>query len=244
MVPFGLVSLVHAHMRVLPPFATMSARDRRALTLGAAVIIVLLLGMRGVPAWRTWERESHAAATELGAEVERARAAVAALPAMRESLTVRRARRMALDSILLEGDSPAAVAAALSETIALAAEESGVRTGPVHLTIDSTGGRRSARSPKPRLLRVVLRTDVTGDVTGLAVLLAWLEEAPPLLAVRELAVTASEPGAPDDRPELLRANLIVEGLAHIQVHTPATQSVLTVAATDRPRADVAGQADR
>lgn len=171
-----------------------------------------MLSTRGVPAWRAWDAEARASAAELSAEVARARDAVAGSSSIRDSLNARMARLAVLDSVLLDGDASASIAAALAEEIAVAAEESGVRLGTVQAIVDSGGRLISRAGGRTGLLRVKSRTDVTADIGGLAALLAWLEEAPPLLAVRELSVTQPEPGAPDGQPEALRVSLLIEGL--------------------------------
>ena len=182
----------------------LGGRDRRALWLGGAVIAASLVGARGVPALIRAERDAIEAARATQAEAVRARSSVGSAEVVRDSLRARNARYLALAPLLLDGDTPAGAAAALSAVVSLAAGASGVRMGSVQLRLDSAGGKA--------FTRVAVRTDVTGDIEGITGMLAALERGPELLLIRELAITQSDPAAGDDRPEALRMELVVEGL--------------------------------
>lgn len=122
-----------------------------------------------------------------------------------DSLRARNARYLALAPALLDGDTPAAAAATLAGLVSGAASGAQVRMGAIQLRIDTTA--------RGAFVRVGVRADATGDVEGITGMLATLERGPEVLVFRELAITQPEPGAGDDRPEALRVELVVEGLA-------------------------------
>lgn len=192
------------------PESRLAARERRALVLGAVIIASLVLGTRGVPEWRRWRVESRATLMEFNAEVADARHAVALGPTMQDSLVARRQRLAAYDTLLLAGDDPTAAAAALADAIAEAAEVAEVEVSSVQTEVDSARMRRSSAS---ELLRVRVRADLTASGSALADMLAWLEECPPLLAVRELTVSPVDVMVSAGRAERLRVTLVVEGVA-------------------------------
>lgn len=183
----------------------LSPRDRRALAAGAAVVLLLLLAGRGLPAWRRWDAAVRASAAEMAAEAARAERTARLLPATLDSLEARRARLVALGSALLDGGSPAASAAALASLLSGAGARAGVQIGSVQVRPDTASAGT--------FLRVYARADGTGDLGAITRMLALLEGAPELLAVRELSITQTNPGGPAEQPEALRLELAVEGLA-------------------------------
>lgn len=184
--------------------ASLSPRDRRVLAIGATTVAILVAGSKGVPAWRSWVRDTRAESTELAREAARARGTVAMSGELRDSLSERRERLEELAPSVLEGETPAVAAGALAELLSNAAAESNVRLGSVQLRTDTTS--RSTFS------RVGVRADFTGDIIGVASMLYLLEGGAELLSIRELSITQPEPTAGDDRPEALRVSLLVEGL--------------------------------
>lgn len=186
---------------------TLTTRDRRVLTLGASVIAVMIAALRGVPALQRWSAASVASAREVVAEADNAERSVRGGEALRDSMRVRGARFVALAPRLLDGSTTAAASATLASLIAGAAATADAKLGAVHVRLDTARGVRST------FARVSARADLTADVRGLSRFLFALERGPTLLAIRELAVTQPEPGASSDRPEQLRIELVVEGLA-------------------------------
>lgn len=210
--------------------SALSPRDRRTLLLGAAAIVAILLGSRGVPAYLRWTEERRAAAEEMVAEATRAENDLRVLGAMADSLEARRDRVVALGPAIVDGDSPAAAGAALSSVLASAAAGAGVRLGAVQVSADTAAAGT--------FRRVGARTDVTGDLSGIARFLSSLERAPELLAVREVAITQPDAGGAPDRPEALRLELSVEGLALVRRTGASTDTAsLDAASTDSASVD-------
>jgi hypothetical protein len=186
---------------------TLAARDRRVLVLGAGAIAVMIAGVRGVPALRAWSTASVASAREVVSEADKAERSVRGGEGLRDSMRVRGARFLALAPALLDGSSSAAASATLASLISGAAATADAKLGAVHVRLDTARVSRSA------FARVSARADLTADVRGLSRFLLALERGPTLLAIRELSVTQPEPGAGSDRPEMLRVDVVVEGLA-------------------------------
>jgi hypothetical protein len=140
-------------------------------------------------------------------EADNAERSVASREALRDSMRVRAARFLALAPALLDGSSTAAASATLASLISGAAATADAKLGAVHARVDTS--RRAGST----FARVSARADLTADVRGLSRFLLALERGPTLLAIRELSVTQPEPGAGADRPEMLRVELVVDGLA-------------------------------
>lgn len=185
--------------------ATLSRRDRRTLLLGGAVVALVLLAFRGVPAWRRWDADARASGTELVTATARAQADVRSLPALADSVAAREKRLVALAPLVLDGSTPAAAGASLASLVSGAAARANVALGTVQLQPDT--------ATTGTFVGVTVRGDATGDLPGIARMLALLEGGPELLAVREVSITQPEPGGPADRVETLRLEFAVQGLA-------------------------------
>lgn len=183
----------------------ISGRDRRTLVTGMIVILLLVLLGRGIPAWRRWDAGVRASAAEMAAEAARAEQTVRLLPPALDSLQARRARLVALGRGVLDGESTAASGAALASLVSGAAARAGVEIGSVQVRPDTAGAGT--------FMRIAVRADGTGDLPAITRMLALLEGAPELLAVRALSITQPTPGGPAEQPEALRMEISVEGLA-------------------------------
>jgi hypothetical protein len=164
---------------------------------------ILLIG-RGVPAWRSWVRDTRATAQELGHEVERARLVLARRSA---SSTALRQHAAALDSarsLLLDATTPATAAAELAALLSRAGEEASVRVVRVEVAADTAPSMLIATSG---------RVSAVGDIQGLADFLWAIEGGPHLLRVRSLSVNQPEPAAGPDRAEALRFEVVVDARA-------------------------------
>lgn len=184
--------------------ARLSPRDRRVLMIGVATCLMLVAGIRGVPALVSWTRAARDNAAQLRAEVVRASNGVASGHATRDSAAARNARYLALTPRLLAGETTAGAGGSLASLVTGAAAAANVRLGSVQIRADTVRGAT--------FTAVTLRADLTGDISGLTSMLAALERGHTLLAVRELSITQPEPASGDDRPEALRADIVVESL--------------------------------
>jgi hypothetical protein len=162
-----------------------------------------------------WESAQRSEAATVVSELAAARAGAHALPALRDSLRVRRVRLAALDSALIGGATPSAAAANLASALEEMAADADVKVSAMQLHADSIapGGRGGSESGL--LLQVGVRMTATADVYGLLALLRAIEGGESLLAVRELAVSQPEPAAPRSKPESLRLDVMVVGIARI-----------------------------
>jgi hypothetical protein len=186
----------------------ISAHDRRLLAVGGTVVGTLIVLARGLPALRSWERQKLEHAAAIRVDLAAARDGRRALPALRESLNVRHARLAALDSTLLSGQSSSAAAADLTALIEQIAADARVKVNALQIFADS------ALSGSVAHVRV--RMTGVADVTGLATFLRAVEGGDTPLVVRELVVTQPDAMAPSSKPETLRIEVVIEGIAIIR----------------------------
>ena len=114
---------------------------------------------------------------------------------------------------MVPGDGPTSAAGELATFVSGTATAADVAVGALQVQVDTAergGAGGDAGSP---FARVSVQGDLTGDVHGLTYFLSEIEGGLFLLSVRELAITQPEPAAPSDRPETLRAQFVVEGIA-------------------------------
>jgi hypothetical protein len=180
-------------------------RDRRALAAGAVLVITLLAGARGVPAWREWDRAAREGAIRAEGEVARAREASRRLPALLDSIEARQGRVAALGEVVLDGDTFASAAASLVSMVSGAGAAAGVEVGALQVVPDT--------SDAGVFSRVRVRGEATGDLPGLLRVLRTLEGGPQLLVVRDWSVAQPDVGGSAGGPEALRMRFEVEGIA-------------------------------
>ena len=185
----------------------LGRRDRRTLVIGVATVSALIGLSRGLPALRAWMRDRAAQARAAAEQLAAVESGIRRLPALRESLVVRRARLAALDSVIPAESTPAGVAAVVASILEGIADENDVKLATLQLRADTTV--RAGR------VRVSVRVGGVADVTGLAGLLQAIEAGETPLVVRDLSVSQPEPVAPDSKPEALRFDISVAGLGRI-----------------------------
>jgi hypothetical protein len=190
--------------------STLTSRDQRTMVGGLVVVLLLVSGSRGVPAVARWRDDAVVSSESLVRQADDAERSVQASTTTRDSLVARRVRLARLDSAVLEGESPALAAAALAEYVADVADDAKTQLGSVQTLADT-----AVRGP---LTKVAIRASATGDLPSIARFLAGLESGPLLLAIRELGMTQQEIASVPNRPEALRAELTVEGIARIRHH--------------------------
>ena len=190
-----------------------SAKDRKTAIFGIVTVGSLIGLSKGLPALTEWERVRVAEATDAMARASSARANVRMLSALRDSLRSRRQQLAAIDSTLLSGTSSAAAAADLAASLDEMATHARLRVSAMQLRADS--------APVGAITRVAVRVTATSDVAGLAAFLRATEGGDTPLAVRDLFVSQPEPASPATKPEALRIDVLVEGIARI-VAAPRT----------------------
>ncbi|MGH7675051.1 MAG: type II secretion system protein GspM, partial [Gemmatimonadales bacterium] len=164
--------------------------------LGAVLLLrVLPWSVRSVVALRTRTLERLETAA-------RARDALAAAPALRDSLTRALGAVVALAPRLVDGRSPAEASASLSALLSMAASRHQVRLVRLDPLPDSAAGA---------FRRVAVHAELEGDVRGLTRFLQAIEMGDPLLTIPMLAVQAPDPLGRSAGPEALRAEVNVEG---------------------------------
>jgi hypothetical protein len=184
-------------------FPTINPRDRRALAVGAIVIVAALILARGVPALFSWTAERQSSAAELTTELRALRNALATQRERRAQLAAGAASLARLEAGLLAGATPVSAAAALAQLVGRAADSAGIH-------VRSTQVRGDTARTGAVFTTVSVRIDATADVRGLTSLLARLERGPALMVISALSVTQLEP---ESEMEALQVELTVEGLS-------------------------------
>ena len=174
------------------------------MVLGASILLAAWLVLRVAPWSVRRATVLHGRADLSALTLERAEAAIAAHPVVRDSLAARARRLVALAPRLLDGATPAEAGASLAALVTGAAATRQVRIVRQEVRPDSAASL---------FQRVVMRLEAEGDIAGIGGWLAELEEGTSLIRVRSLAVTALEPAAASSQTERLRADLVVEGWA-------------------------------
>lgn len=187
-----------------PLSLTLSDRDRRALYIGFMSVSLLIVLARGVPLWLSWTRAAQEDVRAMTMELARADALVSARRMLADSLSARGDRLVSVMPAFLAGSSPEAAGATLAGIISQAATDSRVDMSSMQVRVDSLGTSEVAR--------VSLRAVASGDVSGVMEMLAALEGAPELLAIRSLRIDQPEPDASPATMERLQVTLVVEGL--------------------------------
>jgi hypothetical protein len=178
----------------------VTGRERLAIGLGVGIVVALWCAARVVPyVWRSAQERRERIETAVLA-LARAREALVAEPAARESLGARASRLVGHAPRLFAGTTPAEAQAELSGYVAGLAAMRGVRLVSQDARTDSAASLFTS---------VTLRTEAEGDITGIAGWLAALEEGDRLLDVRTLAITAPEPAAAPGQPERLRVQATI-----------------------------------
>lgn len=183
----------------------LSARDRRAVMVGGAIVFGSFLGFRAIPEWTEWRTQALRSAAELKQSLARSESLLAAFPDSLNSLETRLARFKEREVGLVVGSEPDELEGSVTRLVEDAAHRSTVRI----LALDAEVREGEADAFR----RVFVRGRAVGDVTGLATMLHALEGGPRLLAIRELAVTAHDVRTPDDQAEQLGLRFTIEALA-------------------------------
>ena len=178
-------------------------RDRRAIMLGASVVLAIVVPGRGIPGWKRWVSEERDRARQVQTRVVRLRSIIGVRSRLSDSVRAASRQYLGLAPRLLDGDKPVTAGATLLAMVSNAATGSGLQVGSVQSTGDSAGRR---------FVRVAVRGEATGDVIGLAEFLETLETGPVITSVRELSVDQPDPGAPAEQSEALRIQFVVEGI--------------------------------
>jgi Type II secretion system (T2SS), protein M subtype b len=182
----------------------LGTRDRRALTMGVATVLIALVASRGAPAWYAALERAREESASAARSSRDARSLLSSLPAMRDSLIARRATLLGALPLVTSAPDANAAASSLSGAVSRAAADAGLATIAVSLRPDTIVVRGLSRS------RVSL--EARGDVSGLMQFLLLLEAGPPMMRVVEMTVTQPDPIG-EARAEELRIMLVAEGVA-------------------------------
>lgn len=182
----------------------MTDRDRRALRLGAGVLLLAVLGLRLLPGAARAVLDLRTRVVERAALVARQRAELAALPALEDSVARATTRIVSLAPALVPGRSRREAELTLTARL------------EHHLTSLGAAVERSTAEPDSGrvgdLLGVRVRSVAQLDGVGLAGLLARLAADPLALELVSLRITPTDPASDPATPERLAIELVVRGV--------------------------------
>lgn len=180
----------------------MTARDRRALAMGSAVLLVAL-ALRAVPPSGAAIVRLRGDVAERAALVQRMRSDMRSVNALADSAAIVRRRFVALAPRILAGGTESAATADLTGRLNGLATAHATTVDRTETVPDSTriGWLRQIT------VRVVFESDLRG-------VLETLDDAgrgPVVLAVRSVRLAASDPASADAAPEVISAEATVSG---------------------------------
>lgn len=183
----------------------MSARERRTLSVGVAVVAALVAA-RTVPVVVGWSVSNRLIAAEMALEVATAEYVIRNTVATRDSIEARSARLVAQGALLLPANESAGGADALARIVsgtAAAADLHLLRLDIVPADAPTTGSLAFAPAR--------VRGEFSGDMSSVLGFVATLERTPPLLSIVELGIWNPQPSGQASEP--VRLNIVIEGLA-------------------------------
>ena len=196
----------------------MNARDQRALTWGAAVLVGGLLVGRVVPAGVRWWRGAQATLAERTALLARERQEVGAVPLLEDSAKSVQASFIALAPKILVGGTEAEAIADDESRVTVIAGRHRTKVLRLDAAPDS--------STVARLRRVRVTLAVETDWAGLVEFLKGVDDDPAAIGVQSLDVAAADPTSSSARPEVLHAELDLTGW---YLHAPRPEDLRPVA---------------
>lgn len=181
----------------------MTARDRRALIIGAVAIGTAVLVLRVLPWGLRRASSGYALLRERAALLARTRDEMASLPMLRDSAAVLSQALVGLAPQLLSGSTAAEASADLSGRMNLAAARAPAKVERLDPLPDS--------AEEGRLGRIRVRAAFEGDVRGLVALLQALDRGDEVLKLDELHVEAPRALTAERGPEILKIEITVSG---------------------------------
>jgi hypothetical protein len=213
---------------------SISGRDRRTLIVGCATLVLLIGASRGAPALRDALARRVAIQAALRRRLAAARAAGRMMPALRDSLVARRTRLAALNAHVITASTPAAASAMLGALVERIADDANIKVSSLDLRSDSVA--------KSSTTRLSLRMTAEGDAAGLGTFLTAVEQRPEAMVVRQLSISQGDATASDDRVEVLRFDVTIDGLALVSADRTTPVTVMAAAPAARPPAEPRGSA--
>lgn len=187
--------------------ASLTTRERRALTAGAAVIAMLLVSFRGLPAWLEWRaaalERSDSSADALAGD----RALLELLPHSMAALEARIGRLREHDPAPFVVPDHSRASLALGSFVHDAGRSAGAVLSRIELVDDPSAEHGVGR------VSALVHAEV--DALTLSRLIRHLESGPVLVGIRRLAVEAQDPDAGAERPQVLAVRIEVESIAVI-----------------------------
>lgn len=182
----------------------MTAKDRRALLLGAAIAGTAALLLRAAPWGAHRFGELRRTTSEREATLARARSILANRLAVRDSFEHVVAGIVGLAPHVLDGRTGVDAQASLSGLVSVAAGRHAVRL----LRVDPVADTESALGA---FGRVTVHIEIESDLAGLLKLIRALETADPVLTVTSFNISAPSQSTAMKSAEALRSEMNVAG---------------------------------
>lgn len=193
----------------------MNQRDRRAITVGVAVVFCGWVGLRRVPRVLDWGQEKELEVSSLVQRIDQGRRATASLDVLSDSIAELERVAEVLPEVLLMGEDAGTAGFDLTRRVSLHASVTPAFVESVHPQPDDVRSGPLARAS----VLAVLETDLIG-LTGL---LERVEEDPSL-AVTRLEIGAVDPGSSPDQQERLVVSFTVTGWYRPAASRPNTET--------------------
>jgi hypothetical protein len=183
----------------------LASRDRRALTIGATVIAMAALVLRGIPAARNLYAVERARASDGAERLALAREAIRTARGSADSLRLIELEWAATSGRAFAARTVNVFSAQVAGHVARATRAANVAMTSIQVRPDTAarGGFRSADG----------KLSARGDVRGLATLLATLEWGSKRFRIKSLTVTQADPIGRIDAPEQLSMELAFSTVA-------------------------------
>ena len=182
----------------------LSHSDRRVLIGGAGLIVLLFVGVKGVPAFVTFTSDLRAQASSTLAEARRTEVDVLALSIVREDSALLDSNLALLRPRFIAAPGAAPLLARAAALVAMLADSAPMLVRELRLV--------SVDSSALPVLRVRVLVSAETDVNGLATFLRSTESGGALAQVRRLRVEAPGVASSADRRELLRVEGVIDFL--------------------------------
>ena len=185
----------------LPSAEGITARDRRALQLGAVAVACVLLLWIAIPFVRSWS-EREALITARRDELARLAGVTAAAPMLREAVVARSARAQEFAQRPVEASTAALAAGVLQGIVQRYADDSQMSVSELNVSGEPDSASVALAALPATLIAL-------GDVYGVADLIDRVQHGTTLLEIRELTVQVNPSRRADGGGELLQVTMVV-----------------------------------
>lgn len=186
---------------------TLARRDRYTALFGVGAVLSIVLLGRVLPSWIAWNHSISEAGMATSIELAESSVAVRRASLFDSAQAAGEKKLLSLARALLDGESVGLASATLTDVLTEAASDANVTLGAVQVQPEdeSRGTIRTLHA----------HGDLDGDIAGVMAFTSTLEGALPLIAIRRLVVSTTNPAAGGDHAEAIHAEFVVDAIARI-----------------------------